>query len=118
MQEKLRGVLEAIGCEPRFLEHMTFDIAGHGFRNARRPLGPAVIVEVIRPEALQRHMWAPDAVTACELGAQERQVVKTLDERNALEPLVLKGLDDAFRHSNGPVFSHGSDAGFDIPFSQ
>jgi len=30
-QQRLRGVLEAIGREPCFREYMTFDIAGNGF---------------------------------------------------------------------------------------
>ena len=117
-QEELRGRLEAIGGETCFLEYGTFDIGWHGFRISSWLLGLSVVVEVIRPEILQRHVWPPSVVPVLEFGAQKRQVVKPLDERNALEPLALEGLDNAFCDSNGSVFSYGSEAGFDIPLSQ
>jgi len=73
-----------------------FDIAGDGFRISFRLLGLAVIVEVIGPEALQHHMWSSSVVPAFELSTEERQVVRTLDDRNALKPLVLERLDNSF----------------------
>ena len=45
-------------------------------------------------------------------------MIETLDERNAIEPLVLKRLNDAFGHSNGRVLSYGSEAWLHIPSDQ
>lgn len=118
VQQKLRGVPEAIGGEPCFQEDVTFDIGGHGFRIPLWLLGLAVVIQIIRPKALQRHVWPPSVVPAFELGAEERQVVKTFDERDVFQPLILEGLDDAFCHSNRPVLPYGSEAGFDVPLSQ
>jgi hypothetical protein len=117
-QDSLRGVLEAVGGEPRFGEDMTLDIAGHGFRIPFWHVGLAVVMPVVRPETVQRHMWPPSVVPARKFGGQERQVIKSLDERDMFEPLVLEGLDNAFWDSNGPVFPYGSKAEFDVPLSQ
>jgi len=78
-RDSLRGVLEAIGGEPCFSEDVTFDIVGNSLGVAFWPLGLAIVVEVIRPETLDSHMRSPRVVPAFEVGAQERQVVKTLD---------------------------------------
>ena len=51
-QEELRRVLEAVGPEPRFGEDMTFDIAGHGSRISFRHLGPAAVIQIIRPKGI------------------------------------------------------------------
>jgi len=40
------------------------------------------------------------------LPAPERQVVKTLDKRDAFQPLVLERLDDPLGYGNGPVLSY------------
>jgi len=117
-QDGLSGVLEAIGREPCFAEDTTFDIAGHGFRVSFRLLGLAVVVEVIRPETLQSHVRPPSVVPTFEFGAQERQVVKTFDERHASEPLVFEGFDDPLSYSNGSVLSYGSETRFDVPLPQ
>jgi hypothetical protein len=97
---------------------MTLDIAGHGFRIPFWHVGLAVVMPVVRPETVQRHMWPPSVVPARKFGGQERQVIKSLDERDMFEPLVLEGLDNAFWDSNGPVFPYGSKAEFDVPLSQ
>jgi hypothetical protein len=62
---------------------MPFDIAGNGFRVAVWFLGLAVIVEAIRVETLDSHMWPPDVVPVFEFDTQESQVVKALDDRSA-----------------------------------
>ena len=43
-QQKLRGVLQAIGGEPRFGKDMTLDIVGYGLCVSFRFLGPAVMI--------------------------------------------------------------------------
>ena len=117
-QDRLRGVLEAIGCEPCLGEDMTFGIAGNSFRISFRLPGLAVVIQVIRPKTLQSHVWPPGVVPAFEFSAQERQVVKSLDDRNVLKPFVLERLDNSFGYSDGSVFPYGSEAGFDAPWSQ
>jgi len=117
-ETRLRRVLEAIGREPCFLEYVTFDIAGHCFRIALRLLGLAVVIQVIRPETLQHPMRPPTVIPALEFSAEEGQVVKSLDDRDSFQPFVFQGFDDSFRHCDGPVFSYGSKAGFDIPLFQ
>jgi hypothetical protein len=97
---------------------MTFDIAWYSLRIAFWLLGLAVVIHVIRPGTLQSHMRPPGVVPAFKFRAEERQVVKTPDEGNALQPLILESLDDAFCDSDSPVFPYGSQAGFDIPLFQ
>ena len=103
-QDRLRGVPEAVGGEPCFPEDVTFDIAGHGFRISAWLLGLAVVIEGIGPKTLQRHMGPPGVVPAFELGAQERPVVESLDQRDVFEPLVLERLDDPLGYGDGSVF--------------
>jgi len=63
-------------------------------------------------------MRSPTVVPALEFGAQERQVVKPLDDRDASQPLVLEGLDDPLGYADGAVLSYGSETGFDTPLSE
>ena len=116
-QDGLRGVLEAIGCEPCFREYVTLDIAGNGLCVSLWLVGLAAVVEVVRPETLQLHMRPPGVVPVFEFGTQGREVVESLDNRHASQPLVLEGSDDAFGDRDLPVFVHGADAGFDVPFA-
>ena len=87
MQQGLRRILQAIGSEPRFGEHMAFDIGGNGLRLAVWCLGLVAIVQVIRPETLQRHVRPPGVVPVFELGTQGREVVESLDNRHGSEPV-------------------------------
>ena len=118
MRDRLRRVLEAVGGEPCLRKQMAFDIAGHRFRFSVWRLGPATVIQVVRPESLQRHMRAPSVVPTFEFGAHKRRMVKSLDERDASEPFVFKRLDDPFGDSNGPTLAHGAEAGFDVPLIQ
>jgi len=70
-EQRLCSVLEAISGDPCFDEHMTFDIAGHGFRIGPWRLGLAAVVEVVRPQTLTSHVWSPCVVPACEFRAQD-----------------------------------------------
>jgi hypothetical protein len=78
-QQKLRRVLEAVGCEPCFGENVTFDVGGHGFGIAFRFVGFSAAIQIVRPKAFQSHVWPPGIVPAFEFRAQERQRVKPFD---------------------------------------
>ena len=117
-QQRLRGVLEAVSGESCFGEHVAFDIAGHGLHISVWHLWLAVLIQVVSPETLQGHVRSPGVLRAFEGGAQEHEVVKSFDDRYALEPLILERLDDTFRDSNGPVFPYGPQTGFDLPLSR
>ena len=109
---------QAIGGDPCFDEHVAFDMGGNGLRIARWCLGLTFVVEVIRPEALQRHMRSPGVVPALEFCAEGDEVVKPLDERHASQPFVLERLDNALRYGDGSALSHGSETRFDVPLTQ
>jgi len=61
-QQKLRGVLEAMGGEPCFGEDVTFDIAWDGLGISLWRLRFAAVIQVIWPETLQRLMWPRSVV--------------------------------------------------------
>jgi len=114
-EDGLRRVLQAVGREPCLGKDMTLDIVGHGLRVSFRLLGLAVVIQVIRPEALKCHVWAPGVVPAFEFGAQKRQMVKSLDKRHASQPLVFESLDDSLGYGDGSVLAYGSEPRFDVP---
>jgi len=116
--QRLRRVFLAVRVESRFAEVVTFDIAGHGLRIPPWRLGRAAVIHVIGPEAFQRHMQAPGVVPTLELGAQKDEMVKSLDQPDVLESLVLEGLDDPLGDSNGPALSHRSETRLDVPLLQ
>ena len=113
-----RRGLQAIGGNPRFGEDMTFDIGGQGFRIARWCLGLAAVIQVIRSQALQRHVRSPGVVPVFEFDAQGHQMIRPLDERDAFEPFVFRRLDDPPGDRNGPALSDRAEAGFDVPLIQ
>lgn len=105
-QPKLRGLLEPVSGESCLGKDVAFNIVGQDFRVSFRLLGLAVVVQVIRSKALKCHMRPPSIVPALEFSAQERQVVKSLDERDVFQPLVLERLDDPLSHSNGAALRY------------
>lgn len=113
----LGGILEATGGGPYFREGVTFDIAENGFRISAWFHRFVATAPNVSPETFRRRMGPSIVVSAFEFGAPECQVVRTLDDRNALEPLALEHLDDAFRHGDGSVLSYGSEARLDVPLS-
>ena len=108
---RLRRVLQAARGESRVVENATFDLAGYRFRFSVWRLGRATVVEVVRPEAIECHVRSRCVVQAFELSAQGGKVVKSLDDRHALQPLVLERLDDSLGGRNGVALLHGSEAG-------
>ena len=117
-ETRLRCTLETISCNPSFLEYATLDITRYCFRIAIRLLGLSAVINVIWPQTIQRHMGAPPVVPGLKSAAEEYQMIEALDERNAIEPLVLERLNDAFGHSDGLVFSYSSQAWLHIPSVQ
>ena len=117
-EQGLCGVLETVGGDSCLGENAALDIAGNSFRIWLWRLGFAVVVQVIWPETLQRHVRSPDVVPAFEFGAQGHQMIEALDDRHASQPFILERLDDSFCNGDGPVLPYGTDAKLDVPLFQ
>jgi hypothetical protein len=61
-QEKLRGGLEAISRDPRLVEHVTLNIAGHRLRFSVWRLGLAAVEEIVYPQTAVLRMSKSSAV--------------------------------------------------------
>ena len=81
-QQKLRRVLEAVSCNSRFLEYVTFDIAGHGLCISAWLFRLTAVVEVIRPETCESHVRPPSVVPAFEFRTQGCEMVESVDQRD------------------------------------
>jgi hypothetical protein len=51
--------------------------------------GGNVISNVVRPKAIECHVWAPGVIPILEFFTQRNQMIKTLDEHYSFEPFIL-----------------------------
>ena len=73
---KLRHVPESISCDSCFSEQMLFNIVRNCFRVTIRLLGFLVVINIIGPNTIQGHMWAPGVIPILELFTQRKQMIE------------------------------------------
>ena len=88
---------------------------GHGLCVSAWLFRLAVVIQVIRSQTFKGHAQPPSVVPALELGAQEGEMVESLDQRDTFEPLVFERLDETFCDGNRSVCAYGSETRLDVP---
>ena len=103
--KNLRNTFQAIPSDSCVLEQVSFNTAGNRFRCSIRLLRFTVVIDIIRAEPIQFHVWSPEVVPGLKLVTQFGQMLIILDDRYPFEPFIFQGLDHSFRNRNRTVFS-------------
>ena len=114
----LGDIFQPVACDAGTAEILPLYIAGDRFSITLWFVRLIVVIHIVRPKPIDRHVRPPAIVPALEFAAQVGQMIDASDQCNTPEPLIFERFVDTFGYGNGAMFADGSQSMFDVVFAQ